>query len=265
MLATFTLKVPESKRLIAKGIAELSEVQQAMNGSKVIIAGGTTNGYIAEELVEDEFEKENYTAGIVDKGAACVTPSNKRINPVTLQNGKRTDQNWLEFMEHFTDKDIFIKGANAFDDKGVAGVLAGERKGGTIGRALGILVARGSSLLIPVGLEKRISSVEVASKMVGIDKVDYSLGMKTGLIPVTYGKIITELETLEILFGVEAIQIAAGGIGDSNGAVTLAIKGDETDIKKAMDLIKKIKGESKLKSNKRLCKDCPNPCNRIKG
>jgi hypothetical protein len=88
--------------------------------------------------------------------------------------------------------------------------------------------------------------------------------MKVGLIPVTYGKIITELEALDLLTRVKAEQIAAGGIGNSNGAVTLVIEGERDQVLETMELIKDTKGEPKLEANKKACKDCPNQCNNIK-
>jgi len=264
MLATFTLTVPESKRLIAKGVKALPEVKEAMEKHKIIVAGGTTNGYVAEELIEKELEKEYYTAGTVSQGLHCSTAPNKRIKSLTLEAGEGQDEDWLDFLGEFTSRDVFIKGANAFDNEGIAGVLAGHPEGGTIGAAIGTLIARGAYLIVPVGLEKRIESVKKASQLVGIDKIDYSYGMKAGLIPVTYGKIVTELEALNILTGVEVEQIAAGGIGESSGAVTLAVEGTEDEVVATMELIKEIKGEPKLEANKKACKDCPNHCNQIK-
>ena len=44
------LTVAESKRLIAKGVAALPEVMQAMEERTVVVATGTTNAYVLEEL-----------------------------------------------------------------------------------------------------------------------------------------------------------------------------------------------------------------------
>ncbi|WP_408955044.1 hypothetical protein [Natroniella sp. ANB-PHB2] len=262
MLATFTLTVPESKRLIAKGVKELPEVKRALKQHKIIIAGGTTNGYIVEELTGKKLRKGYYTAGTINQGLPCVTDPEQRIEPLTLEAGQE-QEDWLKFLDSFGNQDVFIKGANAFDAQGVAGVLAANCEGGTVGSSLGILLARGSQLIIPVSLEKRINSVQQASKMVGIERIDYSLGMKVGLIPISNGKIVTELEALKILTGVKSEQIAAGGVGGSTGAITLAIEGEEEQIKETMSLIKEIKGEPALEDNKKDCNLCDEQCNRV--
>ncbi|MCK8828338.1 hypothetical protein MWH25_11425 [Natroniella acetigena] len=263
MLATFTLRVPESKRLIAKAVKELPEVKKALQHHKIIVAGGTTNAYVAEELIGEGLRREYYTAGTINQGLPCVTDPEHRIEPLTLKAGQKQEQDWLDFLDSFGSEDVFIKGANAFDAQGVAGVLAAHPEGGTVGFSLGTLVARGAQLIIPVGLEKRIDSVQRASKMVGIEQIDYSLGRKVGLIPISNGKIITELESLEILTGVKAEQIAAGGIGDSAGAVTLVIEGEEEQVTKTMSLIKGLKGEPALEGNRRSCSICNDQCNRV--
>ena len=41
----------------------------------------------------------------------------------------------------------------------------------------------------------------------------------------------------------KAYHICSGGVGGSEGAVTLSIEGNEASVKKAFDLIKSIKGE----------------------
>ena len=51
MKMTVTLTVAESKRLIAKGVAAHPAVRQALENGLVAIAKGTTNGYVAEEIL----------------------------------------------------------------------------------------------------------------------------------------------------------------------------------------------------------------------
>ena len=72
--ALFVLTPSEGKRLIAKGVKEMPEVQEALHSGKLIIAGGTTNAFIAEELTGIKIEPDRYTAGIITKGRLCVTP-----------------------------------------------------------------------------------------------------------------------------------------------------------------------------------------------
>lgn len=257
--ALVTLTVSESKRLIAKGVVALPQVQSALERGTIIIAGGTTNGYIVEELIGDKIEKEKYTAGIIVKGRGCVTPVEERVQPMVLKDGKVIKTPWTEALTTLKAGDVFIKGGNALDLEGNVGVMVAHPQGGTIGAALPILAARGVELVMPVGLEKLIPSVIIASKEGGIQKIDYSLGMPCGIIPVSTGQVISEIEALGFLFGVDVIPYASGGVGGSEGAQTLLMVGEDEDIHGAFEFVKSLKGEPPLKGVKQNCK-CQNPC-----
>ena len=51
MKAVFTLKSAASRRLIAKGLVQMPEVKEAWEKAYVLLAGGTTNAYVAQELM----------------------------------------------------------------------------------------------------------------------------------------------------------------------------------------------------------------------
>jgi hypothetical protein len=51
MQALFTLTPSESKRLIAKAVAALPEVQEAREHGYLVIGRGSTNAYLIEELL----------------------------------------------------------------------------------------------------------------------------------------------------------------------------------------------------------------------
>ncbi len=258
--ALVTLTVAESKRLIAKAVVELPQIQRALVEGTVIVAGGTTNGYIVEELLGKEIEKDKYTAGIIVKGRGCTTPTEERIAPVVLVNGEKVDTPWTEALATLKAGDVFIKGGNALDIEGNVGVMVAHPTGGTIGAALPILTARGVDLVLPVGLEKLVPSVTLASREGGIHKMDYSLGMACGLIPVSTGQVVSEIEALGFLFGVDVIPYGAGGVGGSEGSQTLLIVGEDEDVQNAFEFMKnEIKGEPALKGIKQNCK-CQNPC-----
>ena len=55
-----------------------------------------------------------------------------------------------------TSNDVVIKGANAIDPDGIAGVMLANPVGGTTGNITGPVMAKGINLVIPVGLEKSI-------------------------------------------------------------------------------------------------------------
>lgn len=51
MKAAFILVPSESRRLIAKGVAAMKEIKDAEEKGYTIICGGTTNGYVAQEIL----------------------------------------------------------------------------------------------------------------------------------------------------------------------------------------------------------------------
>ncbi|NMB25920.1 MAG: hypothetical protein GX986_10360 [Firmicutes bacterium] len=241
--ALFSLTVAEGKRLIGKAVAALPIVQHARARGRLIIATGTTNGYVAEEILGQPVAIPRYTAGIVTGGKYTVTDSETRLTPICFENGQQSFRAWPEILEDFTGDDVFIKGANAIDLSGMAGVLVGSPNGGTCGVAFGALYARGSHLIVPASREKLVPCVNAAIQALGIHAFDESLGMPCGMIPAVGAKVISEVEALSILCDVEAVQVSAGGVGGSEGSVGLVINGTEAKVTAAMELIRGIKGE----------------------
>jgi hypothetical protein len=260
MKTVFTLTSSESKRLIAKATVALPLVQNALKNGMVIVAGGTTNAFILEEITGEKLDKARYTAGIITRGRQCITPKEERIAPVVFVKGQKSDLSWIEAVDKMGKDDVFIKGGNAIDNQGNVGVLVYDPFGGTIGKALPIVTARGSNLIMPVGLEKLIPDVIGAANVAGNQTIDKSLGKPVGLIPVSYGLPITEIDALEILADVEATCIGAGGVGGSEGAVVMVAEGEESEINRIIDLVKSIKGEPPVRSLKEKCADCKVKC-----
>lgn len=257
--ALITLDVAESKRLIARAVIKLPVVQEALRTGKVIIAGGTTNAYIYEEITGKKIERERYTAGITCGGRMCVSPAEGRIPPAAFIKGEEVEKDWQEVLNEFGAGDVFFKGGNAFDLEGNVGVMIGNPVGGTIGKALPIVNARGAELIFPVGLEKLIPSVPEVASLLGINVLKRGMGMKVGMNCITYGEIFTEVHALESLFDIEALPAGAGGIGGSEGSQTILILGDEEELKCALEFAKSVKGEPPLPGNKRPC-PCDDQC-----
>lgn len=60
--------------------------------------------------------------------------------------------------------------------------------------------------------------------------------------PIT-GIIFTEIEALEVLCGVQATLISAGGVAGAEGSVRFLIEGMDEDVEAAGELVKSVKGE----------------------
>ncbi|MEW6232560.1 MAG: hypothetical protein AB1566_09655 [Chloroflexota bacterium] len=239
----FPLTPAASKRLIARAVAALPEVQRARREGRIVIANGITNAFVAEEMLGRPVPKYNYAAGYVGHGQLSETAAEERLSPYVLLRGEPVDVPAKEFIKEFEAGDVFIKGGNAIDPQGHVGILMGDDRGGTIGMALGTVTARGAHLIMPVGLEKMVPSVIEAARMCGINRLSYALGKRVGLMPVTTGRAITEIQALALLCGVTATHVASGGIGGCEGSVVLVVEGSAEQVRRAFELVEAIKDE----------------------
>lgn len=249
MRAQITLTSSESKRLIAKGVKALPSIQKALRDYHIILSGGTTNGFLAEELLGETLErKSTYTVGIITNGKPGLTPAEDRIPPFVIHKGKakERDFHWKSYLAELEPGDVFIKGGNAIDHTGLAAVLASDNMGGTIGAAWGPVMQRGIELVVPIGLEKLVPDVREAVEFMAGHPTDEAIGNKVRLMPMLGATVITEITALEILYKVKAKCIAAGGVNGSEGAVVLVIDGEENEVRKALDGIISLKGEPQV-------------------
>lgn len=244
--ALVALTPSESKRLIAKAVAALPEVKRALSNGYIVIGSGSTNAYIVEEITGQSIDKLLYLAGVITGGKLIVMPLNKRTPPIVLKAGQPAGISAQQAFKEFGPEDVFIKGANAVDAEGNVGVFVAGETAGTIGMAWPVITPRGSHLIVPVGLEKMVPSVAEATRHCGINRFKYSIGIPTALIPMANGKVVTEVQAIELLSGAVATHVASGGIGGTEGAVVLAIEGAEAKVKRAFDLVKGVKGEPAL-------------------
>ncbi len=255
MKAQFSLTSSESKRLIGKSVSRHPKVKKALRTGIIAIGLGSTNAFVIEEILKKKMEKERYVAGFVDGKGPCVVPAPERVPEVVLKNGKVVDEKPGEIVKKMKQTDVFIKGANALDFDGVAGVMMASETGGTVAEVLGVIKARGVNLIIPVGLEKLVPySINEVSKETGIFSTDYSIGIPVGVMPVA-GEVITEIEALET-FGVSAIVIGSGGLGDGEASKVFQIEGEKKQVHRVIDVVKKIKGEKRVEALRGSCETC---------
>ena len=242
----------ESKRLIARAVATLPEIKQAMEKGLVVIARGSTNAFVAEEIMGISIEKkaDEYCRGFIVDGELHANRKRHTERSIgydfVLRRGKLEEVDFQEVLKDFTADDVFIKGANAVDGAGEAGVLAAGAAAGTIGKAMPSVTFAAAHLIVPVGLEKLVPSVAKASRSCGVFHFKYCTGLPCALIPMINAEVVTEIQAFEVLTGVGATHVASGGIGGSEGTVVLSLEGSETAIEKAFKLIRAIKGESAI-------------------
>ncbi|HQH68630.1 MAG TPA: hypothetical protein PK166_09555 [Candidatus Hydrogenedentes bacterium] len=245
--AQVILTVSEGKRLIAKAVSEMPVVKQALQDGMVVIARGTTNTYVAEELTGQKIAHGAYVIGWTGpaKGGQAPEPG-ERIEDIVLVNGQvQTGMSMDDALNALKAGDVVIKGANALDrEHKTAGVLIGggpNSSAGTTGKVYPVVVSRKAHLVIPIGLEKQVQGdvIDIANKM--REPVE-SLNNIPSMFLVT-GHILTEIEALELLTGASVFQAAAGGIAGAEGSSRLICRGTREQVEKALAIAESIQGE----------------------
>lgn len=238
----------ESKRLIAKGVLAVPEVKRVLDNGYFIVSRGVTPAYILEELTGQQQDKANCTAGIVASSRLASVIEEDRLGPWVFKDGKISEEPAPQALANFKARDVSIKGANAVDPQGNIGVLAADGAGGTVGGIWGTITARGAHWIAPVSLERMIPSVIDAAQYCGNHLWDYTMGQAAGFMPVVNAKVVTEIQALELLTGVTAVHVASGGVAGSEGAVVLALTGEESVVKAAFELVESVKGEEQFEA-----------------
>jgi hypothetical protein len=220
----------------------MPEVKRAMKDGIVVVATGTTNSYVLEELWGRKIDKRRYRSGITtpDVPEKLAEPQEEPIPDVVFRKGevaKELDR--FTAVKEMGKGDVYLKGANALDYVGqMAGVLIGSSTGGTTGAVMGQIVGKKITLIIPVGLEKLV--YEDINELHRLASEEDCEG--PNLWPLT-GIIVTEIEALNILTGVDATLLASGGIAGAEGAVRLLLMGTEEEVEAAVKLVESLKGE----------------------
>lgn len=231
------------KRLIGKGMAQHPLIEDVLEQGTLVIIAGTTNGYVAEEILTALDQVEGFSRMGFRRGAT-VAPGSKLpqadfpgdvvIVDGVWQKGKTI----FDVVDDLKAGDVVLKGANAFDPFGQAAVQIGHPQGGTIHAALAAVYGRRVQLIVPVGVEKRVFEDVVALARY-VNAPDAS---GTRLYPLP-GDIFTEMDAIELLTGAETHLVAAGGIYGAEGSAWLAITGTEEQEAAAAALIKSVSGE----------------------
>jgi hypothetical protein len=241
--ALVVLNPAESKRLLAKTVVSLPEVTSAYANGRLVVSSGTTCAFVLEELTGEKIAPFCYSVGFIAEGLLTRSQKDDREAARFFVKGERVVSETLAFYDTFEKGDAAIKGANAIDPTGVAGVLSSNNQSGTIGALQSFLVARGCNLIMPVGLEKLVPDVIGAAAGWGQLTVSHSTGFPCYLYPVSQGLVLTEIEALGVLAGVKARLVASGGIGGSEGAVVLLLEGYAENMEKAWQAVESVKGE----------------------
>jgi hypothetical protein len=251
----YFLSPAAGKRLIAKSVLNIKPIIEALENKTVVIIAGTTNGYIAEEILKRmsrdlEFSRERFFRGIslppkyITTETGRLSDESKFPGDVVIVKGEwDKGKTIFDVADSLQKGDIIIKGANAVDLNSMqAAILIGNPTAGTIGVSLQAVLGRRVELYLPVGLEKRINGDinSIAKKLNSMN----STGLR--YLPVS-GNIITELEAMQIITGAEAELVAGGGVCGAEGGCWIAVSGTDEQLRNADSLIDNICSEPNFK------------------
>jgi hypothetical protein len=239
------------KRLIGKALAVHPAILDALKSGTVVIVAGTTNGYVAEEVLTcirqvEDFARKRFFRGITLPPSRPTTetgrlPDETRFpGDVVIVNGLwQKGKTIFDVVDGLKEGDIVLKGANALDlSRGQAAICIGDPKAGTIGSALQAVAGRRVRLILPVGLEKRTIA----------DLTNLAVRLNTPgaqgprLLPVP-GQVFTEIDAILLLTGATAELVGGGGVCGAEGSLFFAVSGATEQMQAAEELLESISSE----------------------
>jgi hypothetical protein len=229
----FVVTPSAGKRLIAKALASHPAMLDALKNGTVVVVAGTTNGYVAEEILKtlgilQGFSRKRFFRGITLPPGSNVTSEGRLSDEsafpgdVVITKGEwRKGKTIVDVIDELKEGDVILKGANAVDlNRKQAAILIGHPKAGTIAVALQAVLGRRVRLIIAVGLEKRVCGD--LYRLAEAVNLPCAGGFRLFPVP---GYVFTELEAFQLLTGVTAEIIAAGGVCGAEGSCWLAVSG----------------------------------------
>lgn len=244
VFAGINLTVSEGKRLIAKGIMAMPAVKDKLEKGMIIVTKGTTNTYIAEELLNKSVEHGSFVIGhFAPEGQTPVNAEKKQMQEVVIKDGKVLDVGYDDALKMLEPGDIVMKGGNLLNySMKQAAVCIGAPNGGTTYKLLPYVGEGKAELIIPIGLEK-----ETTVNLEDLEKALNAGNERLNSVPRLYlfrtGMVFTEIEAIRQFADVKVFPYGVGGVAGREGGVSLVISGKETEVNKVLELVKAVQGE----------------------
>ena len=248
---TFVITPAAGKRLIAMATSAHPAVQKALKSGMIVIIAGTTNGYVAEEILQTigqsaDFTRNRFFRGITlppsrpTTGTGRISDESQFSGDVVLIDGTwQKGKTVFDVADSLKEGDVILKGANAVDlSRQRAAILIGHPKGGTIAIALQAVTGRRVRLILPVGLEKRVT--DDLDQLAAMLNAPGNRGPRLFPVP---GEVLTELDAISLLTGATARLVAGGGVCGAEGSVWLAVAGSAEQEKSAQGILKQVSAE----------------------
>lgn len=244
VMSSISLTVAESKRLIAKGIAIHPLVKRKLESGMIIITTGTTNTYIAQELMGLKAPHGNFVTGnITPKKGNPLKAEGAKVPVVVMVDGQQVDMSLQDALAAVKEGDIVFKGGNLLNyEKKQAAVTIGAPDGGTTARIQPYTSEGPAHLIVPIGLEK-----EVFGDLRDYERILSQEVKKESFVPKIAvhknAEIFTEIEAIKLFGKVNIVPFAAGGIAGSEGGKSFAVFGPLQEVKKVLAMVAEIQGE----------------------
>lgn len=251
LMKQYVITPAAGKRLIGKALTKHPDIQSALQSGTIVIIAGTTNGYVAEEILSsinqsDGFSRSRFFRGITLPPAKPTTDTGRLSDEsqfpgdVVIVNGVwQKGKTIFDAVDDLKEGDVILKGANAVNPVSKkAAIYIGHPKAGTIGAGLQAVVGRRVRLILPVGLEKRVfGNIDDMAQRVNAP------GARGARLLSVCGEIFTEIEAISLLTGARAELVAAGGVCGAEGCYWLAVSGEPEQIEQAASLLKSVSKE----------------------
>lgn len=243
----FVITPAMGKRLIGKGLAAHPAIGEVLQKGTLVIVAGSTNGYVAEEVLARTGQAEGFTRvgfcrGEVfppDFDASTAEKAALEGDVVLVRGVRQGRQTIFDVAEGLRRGDVILKGANAVNlSLREAGVLIGHPVAGTAAPTIAAAAGRHVRLIVPVGVEKRVDGpiLELASRL---NRPDVQ---GPGMLALP-GEVFTELDAISLLTGAAATLVAAGGVYGAEGAAWVGVDGTDAQIDAAGELIGSVSRE----------------------
>lgn len=244
VFAGVNLTVSEGKRLIAKGIMVMPSVKEKLEKGMIIVTKGTTNTYIAEELLNTSIEHGSFVIGhFAPEGQSPVNADKKQMQEVIIKDGKLLDVTYDEALKMLEPGDIVMKGGNLLNySMKQAAVCIGAPNGGTTYKLLPYVGEGKAELIIPIGLEK-----ETTANLEALENTLNAGNERLNSVPKLYmfrtGTVFTEIEAIRQFADVKVFPYGVGGVSGREGGISLVVAGKKSEVDKILDIVKSIQGE----------------------
>jgi hypothetical protein len=251
MTRQYPLTPAAGKRLIAKALTTHPWVTETLRTGRLVIVAGTTNAYVAEEILTQigqavGFVHRHFYRGLTLPPALIAARAGRPPDTTGFPGDVVIDKGvWaraktiFEVIDQLGPGDLILKGANALDAAaGHAASFVDFPDGGPNGAILPAVLGRHAKLLIPVGLEKRVAGnlLDLAGALARSD----TKGLRLCPLP---GTVFTELDAIAQLTRAKATLVGAGGVAGAEGAIWLAVEGSDDQLTHVDALMRKVLGE----------------------